>query len=149
MLPVDALKEDVFSVMFCNLLRWLQNWSGTEMKATMVAGRNYARADRLGCPHKGYPKAPERDYLLVGLPTISLKRAALVMRSPSLTYLDGDAFFVYFQSSPTTSNTIPTASSPTKSAEKLLVASRIALMANMMHPIIRNLSFILFVFSTP
>jgi len=59
------------------------------------------------------------------------------------------AAFGYLQSSPTTSNAIPTASSPTKSAEKLLAARRIALIADMMHPINKNLSFVLFVILQP
>jgi hypothetical protein len=57
--------------------------------------------------------------------------------------------FGYFQSGPTTSNTIPTASNPTKPVEKPLAARRIAPIAEMMHPINKDLNFILFVFSTP
>jgi hypothetical protein len=55
------------------------------------------------------------------------------------------AFFGYFQSSPTTNNTIPTASTPTSSVETPLAARRMAPKNEMMHPISMSLSFIAFV----
>ncbi len=57
------------------------------------------------------------------------------------------AFFGYFQSSPATNNTIPTARTPKRATEDPLAISRMAPKAEMTPPIIKSLSFILFVFS--